>query len=403
LSLPTTTGDQRRNVLILSLCQGIFICGQTTLAFIGSLVGFALADEKALATLPLSAVILGNAIMTVPASFFMRRFGRRAGFQLAASVGIIGILVAAASIYFSNFWTFVCGSLLIGCYNAFCQYYRFAAADSASEEFRPKAISLVLAGGVVAGILGPSLAIGTRDLLAPITYLASYFCIAGLTFIALLLVSQIRIPQLSEVERRDSGRPLREIATQPKFIAAVGSSMLAYGVMVLLMTATPLAMIACGFEDKYAGYVIQWHVIGMFAPSFFTGHLINRFGLSQIMMTGAAILAVCLAVSMSGISFGHFSVGLLLLGIGWNFLFVGATTLLTEVHTPSERGKVQATNDFLVFGTTATASFASGMLLDGYGWDTINLVAVPFVALSVLLAIVLYAAGRRAVAGTARS
>ena len=387
--------QQRYNVLLLALCQGIFICGSTTLFFVGALVGFFLAEDKSLATLPVSVVILGNALMTVPASFYMRRFGRRAGFMTAACIGIAGMLTCAAAIYYASFWPFVCGSLLVGFYNAFCQYYRYAAADSSTEDFRPKAISLVLAGGVIAGVLGPSLAIGTRDLLAPITYLGSYLAIAGLTVVALILVSRIQIPRLSEVERRDSGRPLSTIARQPKFVAAVGSSMLAYGVMALLMTATPLAMIGCGFEDKYAGYVIQWHVIGMFAPSFFTGHLINRFGLSQIMLSGAVILSVCLVVSMSGLSFGHFSVSLLLLGLGWNFLFVGGTTLLTQVHSVAERGKVQATNDFLVFGTTATASFLSGKLLHSYGWDTVNHVAVPFVAVSVLLATALYIGLRR--------
>jgi MFS family permease len=392
---------QRHNVLLLALCQGIFICGSTTLFFVGALVGFALAEDKSLATLPVTAVILGNALMTVPASFYMRRFGRRVGFMTAACIGIIGMLISASAIYFANFWGFVCGSVLIGFYNAFCQYYRFAAADASTETFRPKAISLVLAGGVVAGVLGPSLAIGTRDLLEPVTYLASYLVVAGLTAVAFVLVSQIRIPSLSEVERRDSGRPLRKIALQPKFVAAVGSSMLAYGIMALLMTATPLAMIAHGFSDQYAGYVIQWHVIGMFAPSFFTGHLINRFGLSQIMLAGAVILAVCLAVSMSGLTFGHFSIGLLLLGLGWNFLFVGGTTLLTQVHSASERGKVQAANDFLVFGTTATASFLSGKLLHSYGWDIVNQVAIPFVAVSVVLAFALFIGMRRQGSGAA--
>ena len=370
MSLPTVSVLQRRNVLLLALCQGIFICGPTTLFFVGGLVGFALAEDKSLATLPVSAVILGNALMTVPASFYMRRFGRRAGFMTAACIGITGMLIGAAAIYYASFWSFVCGTFLVGFYNAFCQYYRFAAADASNEAFRPKAISLVL---------------------------------AGLTVVAFVLVSQIRTPRLSEVERRDSGRPFFKIAMQPEFVAAVGSSMLAYGVMALLMTATPLAMIAHGFEDKYAGYVIQWHVIGMFAPSFFTGHLISRFGLPRTPFEELLEGVSCLTVSMSGLGFGHFSIGLLLLGLGWNFLLVGGTTLLTQVHSAAERGKVQAANDFLVFGTTATASFLSGKLLHSYGWATVNHVAIPFVAVSVLLAIALLFGMRRQGPGGASS
>ncbi|HZD25029.1 MAG TPA: MFS transporter, partial [Alphaproteobacteria bacterium] len=269
---------QRRNVALLAICQGIFICGQTTLFFLGGLVGYALADDKSLATLPVSAVILGNALMTVPASLFMRRVGRRAGFMTGACIGITGMLLCALSIQRASFWPFVAGAVLIGCYNAFCQYYRFAAADAADESFRPRAISLVLAGGVVSGVIGPELAVRTRDLLAPVTYLGSYLTVAALTALALVLVSFVRIPRLSDAERRNTGRPLGTIVRQPRFIAAVAAAMIAYGVMSLLMTATPLAMIGCGFADSDAGHVIQWHVIGMFGPSFFTGHLINRFG-----------------------------------------------------------------------------------------------------------------------------
>jgi len=372
--------SQYRNVLLLAACQAIFVCGQTTLIFLGGLVGFALASDKSLATLPISAVILGTALMTIPASLFMRRVGRRAGFITGAVIGVFAMLLCAAAIHQAHFWLFVTGALLTGFYNAFCQYYRFAAADSADEAFRPRAISLVLAGGVVAGVVGPSLAIYTRDLLAPVTYLASYLAVAVLTAMAIVLLSLVRIPRLSEAERADSGRPLSLIARQPRFIAAVAAAMIAYGVMSLLMTATPLAMIGCGFPDEDAGYVIQWHVIGMFAPSFFTGHLISRFGLYNVMLAGAVLLVACLAISMSGIGFANFWAGLLLLGLGWNFLFIGGTTMLTGVHTNAERGKVQAVNDFLVFAATASASFMSGKLLHDYGWGTVNLVAVPFVA-----------------------
>lgn len=379
--------SQYWNVFLLAVCQAIFLCGQTTLFFIGGLIGFSLTTDKTLATLPISAVILGTALMTIPASLLMRRVGRRNGFMLGAVIGIIGMLICAFAVYKASFWLLIIGTILIGFYNAFCQYYRFAAADSADETFRPKAISLVLAGGVVAGVLGPQLALYSRDLLEPITYMASYIAVAGLTFLALIFLSMVRIPRLSNSALKDSGRSLKNIARQPGFLVAVFASMISYGVMSLLMTATPLAMISCGFEDRMAGYVIQWHVIGMFAPSFFTGSLIKKFGLDKIMLAGALLLLICLAVSLSGESFNNFWLSLLLLGLGWNFLFVGGTTLLTMVHTPAEQGKVQAVNDFLVFAATASASFMSGALLASVGWFTINLTAVPLVAAVVLLAV----------------
>lgn len=394
MSVPVS--QQRLNVFLLATCQAIFICGQTTLIFLGGLVGFQLAIDKSLATLPISAVILGTAVMTIPASLFMRRVGRRAGFMTGAVIGICGMLVCAASVYYASFWFFVAGALLVGFYNAFCQYYRFAAADVADEPFRPKAISLVMAGGVVAGVIGPELATRTRDLMEPITYLGSYLAIAALTAVALVLVSFVKIPPLSEAERKESGRPLPEIMRQSQFLAAVTAAMIAYGVMSLLMTATPLAMIGCGFEDVQAGTVIQWHVVGMFAPSFITGHLINRFGLNNIMIAGALLLAGCLVFSMTGIGFVNFWLGLFLLGVGWNFLFIGATTMLTQVHTNAERSKTQAANDFMVFAATATSSFMSGALLDGFGWQTVNLVAVPFVATALMLTIWLATSQRRA-------
>ena len=387
---------QYRNVTLLAICQSIFVCGQTTLFFVGGLIGYKLAYDKALATLPVSAVILGTALMTIPASLVMRRVGRRVGFMGAALVGLIGLLTCTLALYSSLFWLLCMGALIVGFYNAFCQYYRFAAADVATPAFRPKAISLVMAGGVVAGVIGPSLAVYSRNLIPEFEYLASYLLLAIMTISVFALVSFVRIPRLSEAELKDTGRPLLQIMTRPKFIAAAGSSMIGYGIMALLMTATPLAMIACDHPVDDAGFVIQWHVVGMFAPSFFTGHLIAKFGLIKIMLTGAILLLASVVAALMGIAIWHFMISMFLVGVGvgWNFLFVGGSTLLTEVHTAAERAKTQAAHDFMVFAVTASGSFLSGQLLYRFGWDEVNLVALPFIV-AVTLLIIWYAFIRR--------
>jgi predicted MFS family arabinose efflux permease len=386
---------QYRNVTLLALCQVIFVCGQTTLFFVGGLIGYKLAADKALATLPVSAVILGTALMTIPASLVMRRIGRRAGFMGAAVIGLIGLLISALALYQAHFWLLCAGALTVGFYNAFCQYYRFAAADVATPVFRPKAISLVMAGGVVAGVVGPSLAVHSRYLIPDIEYLASYLLLAVMSVSVFALVSFVRIPRLSEAERKDTGRPLLEIMAQPKFIAAAGASMIGYGIMALLMTATPLAMIAFEHPVDDAGYVIQWHVVGMFAPSFITGHLIVRFGLVKIMLTGAMLLLASIVAALLGLAVWNFVISMFLVGVGWNFLFIGGTTLLTEVHTAAERAKTQAAHDFMVFATTAAGSFLSGQLLFRLGWDQVNLMALPFIV-GVTVLIIWYAFVRRA-------
>ncbi len=385
---------QHRNVTLLAICQAIFVCGQTSLFFVGGLIGYKLAFDKTLATLPVSAVILGTAIMTIPASLVMRRVGRRSGFMGAAVVGLCGMLTCALALYNSMFWLLCLGALTVGFYNAFCQYYRFAAADVATLAFRPKAISLVMAGGIVAGVIGPSLAVRSRDWLPDIEYLASYFVLAAMTAGVVVLVSFVRIPRLSEAEMRETGRPLLRIMRQPRFIAAAGASMIGYGVMALLMTATPLAMVSGHHPVSDAGLVIQWHVVAMFGPSFFTGHLINRFGLVTIMLSGALLLLIAIFAALSGVLFQNYLVSMILVGLGWNFLFVGGSTLLTEVYTPAERAKTQAAHDFMVFATTASGSFLSGHLLFNFGWETVNLVALPFI-FAVILLVVWYGFIRR--------
>ncbi|MCJ7837771.1 MAG: MFS transporter, partial [Burkholderiales bacterium] len=271
------------------------------------------------------------------------------------------------------------GVLVLGVYNAFGQYYRFAAADAASHDFKAKAISLVLTGGLVGGIIGPELSKHTRDMFA-VPFLGAYASLIVFCLITMVLLAYIRIPQPSVAERREPVRPLAQIMAQPAFIVAVTGSALGYGVMNLLMTATPLAMGLCGHPYSAAATVIQWHVIGMFAPSFVTGSLIRRFGVLRIMLAGVALEALCVGIALSGVLVANFWWALVMLGVGWNFLYVGGTTLLTECYRVSEKAKAQGTHDFLVFLTTATSSFSSGLLMNRNGWETLNYTALPVLA-----------------------
>ncbi len=370
-----------RNVGILALCQALLSTSQGLLIFLSGLVGAALAGP-ALATLPVSTNVVGILSVTIPASLLMRRIGRRAGFLIGTALGLAGALTAAAAIYHDIFALFALGTFLMGVNAGFGQFYRFAAADAAPAVFRSRAISLVLAGGVVAAFSGPQLAEATADLLAPIPFLGAYLAVAGLPVLAALLLLFLDIPLPGTAERDAPARPMLEILRQPAFGVAVLGGMVGYGVMSLVMTATPLAMIGCGFAFHDAAGVIQWHILAMFAPSFVTGSIIQRFGVLQVMLAGMVLLAACTAAALAGIELANFAVALVALGLGWNFAFVGASTLLTETYRPSERAKVQGVNDFLVFGSVASASFSSGALLHFLGWDAVQVFALPFVALA---------------------
>ena len=373
--------NARSNVALLSACQALLFTNNVTLITINGLAGFALAADKGLATLPVTAQVIGSALSTIPASLLMQRIGRRAGFQLGSAFGLAGGALSALAIYLANFWLLCVGTLILGVYGAFGLYYRFAAADSASVEFRAKAISLVLAGGLVGGIIGPELSKWTRDLAQP-EFLASYASLMVFSLISMAILSRLQIPAAKGTATQESPRPLAAIITQPVFIAAVMLSAVGYGVMNLLMTATPLAMGFCGHPYSAAATVISWHVIAMFAPSFITGSLIARFGLPAIMLTGVAIMFACVTIALSGITVMHFWLALALLGLGWNFMYVGGTTLLTETYRPIEKAKAQGIHDFLVFCVTATSSFSSGMLLKANGWQMLNYVAMPFLAMA---------------------
>ncbi len=382
-------GRSRRNVFVLAACQALMMTCNSLLIAISALVGAALAPEKWFATVPLGLQFLATMLCTLPASLLMRRIGRRAGFILGTVAGLAGAVVSTHAALTHSFAWLCAGAFLFGVFNAFAQYYRFAAADTATPEFRSRAISLVLAGGVVAAFAGPNLASATREL-ATVPFAGSYASLLALFAASALLLVGLHIPRAPAAEL-GAGRPMTVIARQPSFLAAVIGATVAYASMNLLMTATPLAMDHAGHSFGDTALVIEWHVLGMFAPAFVTGHLINRFGVTNIMLAGVALLAACVGVNLLGGSVAHFWLALLLLGVGWNFLFVGATTLLTESYTLAEKAKVQGVNDLLIFGTVALSATTSGMLHHVLGWQAMNLGVVPLLALCLF---VLYAVRR---------
>ena len=392
-----TSKRTRRNVALLAACQAMLFTNNSTLIAINGLAGLALSPYKALATLPVACWVLGGAIGTMPASLHMKRVGRQAGLTSGTFWGIVGALVCGTAIWAQEFWLLCLGTLIWGVYNAYGQYYRFAAADASEAEFRPMAISLVLAGGLVGGILGPNLSRITVDMLGT-SFLGAYLALIGFALVTMALLRFIRIPTPSEAERTESGRPLSVIARQPKFIIAVLSAAISYGVMNFLMTSTPIAMQVCGHPYSDATFVISSHVVGMFAPSFFTGPLIKRVGPLPVMFTGALLNFGAIGIALSGLSVSQFWTSLVLLGVGWNFLYIGGTTLLTTTYRPEERAKAQGANDQSIFIMMAISSLTSGMTVTSAGWTRVNLVALPLVAV-IAAAIAWYALherGRRA-------
>ena len=376
----------RRNVLLLAICQALAMTGTSMLLTVGALVGIILAPDKTLATLPLAVQFISTTCATIPASLFMARVGRRTGFTVGQILGMLGAAIAAYAIYIGSFWLFMGGGVFLGIHNAFWQYYRFAAAEVANEDFRARAISYVLAGGLVAAFFGPQLAKWTVHISAA-TYAASFAAIIGLSFMAIILLQFTRIPTPVYTGLAGGGRPIKEIMKTPVFMVAALSSTIGYGIMNMLMTATPLAMTFCGFVFNDAATVIQWHIVGMFLPSFFTGHIIKRFGVIKVIAAGAVLQAMAITTALSGVDFVNFWVGLIALGVGWNFMFIGGTTLLTSAYTPEERAKTQAAHDFMVFGLVAITAFASGYLHEKLGWAAINLIAAVPVSAAFLIAV----------------
>jgi MFS family permease len=370
----------RKNVGLLAACQAMLFTNNTTLISINGLAGLALAPYKGLATLPVTCWVLGGAIATMPASLHMKRVGRQRGLTSGIFWGVAGALICSGAMWLQSFWLLCLGTLVWGVYNAYGQYYRFAAADAASGDFKATAISLVLAGGLVGGIIGPSASRFTVELPGP-RFMAAYLALIAFALVAYALLRRVDIPTPSAAEQARTGRPLTEIAAQPRFILAVLCGALGYGVMNFLMTSTPIAMGVCGHPYADAAFVISSHVIGMFAPSFFTGALIKRLGVLTVLFAGAALNLVSIGIALSGISVAHFWAALVTLGIGWNFLYIGGTTLLTETYRPEERAKAQGANDQVIFIMMVLSSFTSGFTVTTAGWERVNLAALPLIAL----------------------
>jgi MFS family permease len=381
---PTATpaGLLRRNVGILALAQALFMSVQGMGIAATPLAAYSLlgAEEKWLATAPIFLVHLGIMGTTIPASLLMGVIGRRAGFSLGALAGVASGVVACAALYAHSFPWLCAAAVLQGMQAAFFWYFRLAAADATEPAYRAKAISLVMAGGVIAGFAGPQVAKWSVDWLAPVTFAGVYVAMAGFSIAVLALVQLVRIPRLAAAERAQPGRPMREILRQPNYRVALAASVFGYAVMTLTMSATPLAMLACGFGFVDSATVIQAHIIAMFLPSFFTGHLINRFGVLRVIAAGGLIEVGCAVVNLAGVDFANFLIANVLVGLGWNFAYVGGSTLLTTTYTTVERAKVQASHDFTVYAATASAAALSGVLAAKAGWLVINLAALPLMA-----------------------
>ncbi|OJV14862.1 MAG: hypothetical protein BGO21_19470 [Dyadobacter sp. 50-39] len=366
------------NVFPLVAGQAFFQTAGILVAALSGLVGYSLATDKALATLPVAMTSVGTALSLIPASMFMKKYGRRRGFMLGIGLGFLGGAVTSFGIYLVDFWLFVLGSMFVGAYQGFAQYYRFAAADAVAEGEKGKAISWVVSGGVFAAVAGPSIARFTKDI-GDIPFLYSYLSLMGLSLCALLAVLRIRrdAGQAAAQEQHRAVRPLSEVLKRPAFIAAMASSTVGSAIMVMVMTATPITMKICGYDTDDSSLVIQWHVLGMFVPSFFTGDLIQRFGAVRIVSCGILIFLLHLSLALSGTELFHFTTGLIFLGIGWNFMFIGGTALLTKSYASGGQAKSQAFHDFMVYAVATLSSFLAGAALDRWGWSTVNLIAAP--------------------------
>ena len=383
----------RRNALILALAQGCAsFVGVTNVNF-GGYVGQTLSADKSLATLPMTTMMLGTFLATVPMGLVMQRFGRRFGFLLGAGLGIVGGLACVHAIEIGNFWLFCLGTHFAGYYQSSASYYRFAAADTASPAFRPTAISWSLAGGLLAAVVAPEILSRTRELWLP--FAASFFAIACSAALGFVLVASVRIPRpAAPAAAAKQGRPLVEIIRQPRFIAALAAGIVSFGMMNLVMTSTPLAMAACSYTPDDATRAIRWHVLAMYVPSFFTGNLIARFGRQRMALIGMLLLVGCGLIALSGISLMQFTAAMIALGLGWNFSYISATTMVTDCHTPDERGKTQAFNDLAVFGFVALTSYMAGRLMNSVGWAGVNWTIFPFVAIAAALVLAMPFLGR---------
>ena len=389
----------RRNALVLAAGQAFAGANNTVIVATGSILGVMLAPDRSLATLPISTMVVGIWAGTLPLGFLAKRYGRRTAYASGAACGTIAGLIGYAAILQANFWLYLLATFFGGLYAASHMSYRFGAADTASVEFKPKAVSLVMAGGLFSALLGPQLVIYTKDLMPRYLFAWSYIGQAAFAALAgIVIMMFFRAPGLVHEASRKAGRPIAEIARQPRFIVAVVCGVASYALMNLMMTAAPLAMFDCGHSVANATLGIQWHVLAMYAPSFITGSLILRFGVARVTAAGLVILALSALVGLAGITVAHFWTALILLGVGWNLSFVGATTMVFDCHRAEERNKVQAFNDFLIFGSMAIGSFVSGSMLAHYGWYLVNIVMLPVVAVAGAMLLWLTLRDRRALA-----
>ena len=359
-------------LLLLALCQGFFLTNNVTFIAINGLVGLSLAPSAWMATLPLTGYVAGGALCAGLVGRHQRAWGRKRTFQvgLVVAMGSSALCAYAASAH--NFWLLVAATVVAGYYNANAALYRFAATELVAPSFKEKAISWVLAGGIFGAVVGPNLASATRDAL-PVAFAGAYAALVGVALLALLTLAFIRFPPLPQPSAARPGRPLREIARQPVFIVSVAACALGYGVMNLLMAATPIAMAQCAHPFKSTALVLEWHVLGMFVPSFFTGSLIKRFGCLPVMGAGVVLNALCIVVALSGVDLMRFLAALFVLGVGWNFLYIGGTTLFTETYRPEEKTTAQAAMDTVIYTTMTVTSFSSGALITTQGWTWLNI------------------------------
>jgi MFS family permease len=371
-----------KNLWLLAAAQGLFLTNNVVFIAINGLVGLSLAPLGWMATLPVMGYVVGGALSTPLVARTQSAFGRKISFQIGLLVALGSALLCAYAAFDKNFWLLVAATVIAGYYSANGQLYRFAAAELSAVDFREKAVSLVLAGGLAGAVLGPNLASRTRTLFE-VPFAGAYLALAAVALLGVVVIAFMRFPPLPpRLSKADSGRPLLVIMRQPIFIVATAAAALSYGVMNLLMAATPLAMQVCGFPFDDAALVLEWHVIGMFAPGFFTGHLIKRFGVLSIMGVGVVLNIVCIAIALSGVALHQFLIALFLLGVGWNFLFTGSTTLSLQSYRPEEKDRAQAAINFFVFATMAVTSFASGALVTTQGWQLLNLGSLIPVAIT---------------------
>lgn len=386
----------RANVRRLAAAQALAGANSTVIMTTGAIVGSILGPKPELATLPVSIYVVGTATGTLPAGWIARRWGRKAAFYTGTTCGFLVGMIAALAIWLGSFELFCAATFIGGFYQAVAQTFRFAATDTASAAFRPKALSWVMVGGVFSGVLGPQLVNWTMNLWQPYLFMASFATQGLIAIVCMMVLAGTDLPRPSAARvGKGGGRPLSEIARQPRFIVAALCAIVSYALMNLVMTSAPLAMKMCGLSLSDANWGIQWHVVAMFLPSFWTGGLIGRFGAARVVAVGLVLLAVAAGVGLTGVTVWNFWIGLIFLGVGWNFGFVGASSMVVETHRPEERTRVQSFNDFLVFGTMAAASFSSGQILAKWGWDSVNSVAFPPIALA-LLALLASGALRRA-------